>query len=214
VAPPDDRAFIVITKAARVVKGLPVESSIRSFVCAVVLWWGLSCQRLASSRNWRSSLLSCRVVLAATPTRLLDFIREIASRLRFTLGTPLEVRFPATRMRMTIIFSRLWRNTNISSRNTWCAARSGDGFRTAVTSSCRGDGQSGDRVFSDGDGVCAVHGAGDQDGGALSGELWSGAARPLSRGFERNLYVRRSILEFVGKGELLQIENLAVMLRN
>jgi hypothetical protein len=27
---PDDRAFIVITKAARVVKGFPVESSIRS----------------------------------------------------------------------------------------------------------------------------------------------------------------------------------------
>ena len=27
---PDDRAFIVITKAARLVKGLPVESSIRS----------------------------------------------------------------------------------------------------------------------------------------------------------------------------------------
>jgi hypothetical protein len=36
VAPPDDRAFIVITKAARVVKGIPVESSIRSFICAVV----------------------------------------------------------------------------------------------------------------------------------------------------------------------------------
>jgi hypothetical protein len=27
---PDDRAFIVITKAAKLVKGLPVESSIRS----------------------------------------------------------------------------------------------------------------------------------------------------------------------------------------
>jgi hypothetical protein len=47
VAPPDDRAFIVITKAARVVKGLPVESSIRSFVCAVVLWLDMTCQRLA-----------------------------------------------------------------------------------------------------------------------------------------------------------------------
>jgi hypothetical protein len=39
-------------------------------------------------------------------------------------------------------------------------------------------------------------------------------ARSVSRGFERNLDLRRSILEFMGKKELCRTENLAVMLRN
>jgi hypothetical protein len=45
-------------------------------------------------------------------------------------------------------------------------------------------------------------------------ELVVKLARSVSRGFERNLDLRRSILEFMGKKELCRTENLAVMLRN
>ena len=49
MAPPYDRAFIVITKAAKVVKGLPVESSIRSSVYAVICV-GAFCEPLAQQQ--------------------------------------------------------------------------------------------------------------------------------------------------------------------
>jgi len=55
VAPPYDRAFIVITKAAKVVKGLPVESSIRSSVYAVICV-GAFCEPLAQQQQLEHSL--------------------------------------------------------------------------------------------------------------------------------------------------------------